>query len=88
MEWTSTEQAITHVALTKNPKGLRNFAPLSLVVCTASEVRVLRPLSMPCPALAASRLACWADSCRLSCSMKESELQRKSHLLPWLPAHL
>eukprot|EP00891_Asterochloris_glomerata_P006724 jgi/Astpho2/6724/Aster-06743 len=38
MEWSSTEQAITHVALTKNPRGLRNFAQLSLVVCTASEI--------------------------------------------------
>ena len=49
MEWSSTEQAITHVALTKNPRGLRNFAPLSLVICTASEVGVVPPLSLRCP---------------------------------------
>ena len=51
MEWASTEQAITHVALTKNPRGLRNFAPLSLVVCTASEVGTLRRHCLPGPAL-------------------------------------
>ena len=90
MEWASTEQAITHVALTKNPRGLRNFAPLSLVVCTASEVGMLRRHCLPGPALV-WRPANWraelthVGSATAYKSVTCSENPRFQH---WPPAHL
>ena len=67
MEWSSTEQAITHVALTKNPRGLRNFAPLSLVVCTASEVGSMPRLCLPCPAIVWLPVDCRAGLTHVGC---------------------
>ncbi len=85
MEWSSTEQAITHVALTKNPRGLRNFAPLSLVVCTASEVGTTPRLCLPCPAQVWLPADCCTGVKHVGFCVQSAA---KPQLLHWLPAHL